>query len=74
MHVSLYRKESCKRAYTEAQGRNLFGNKMKLSPVARDGKTILCELHVHCTFVHLHVYMCIMLFMNIEVIYYIRHV
>lgn len=39
IHVyPLFRKESCKRAYTESQGLVLFGNKVKISPVDRDGK------------------------------------
>ena len=33
-----YSKESCKKAHIEAQGLVLFGNKIKLSPVDREGK------------------------------------
>ena len=32
-----YRKESCKKAYTEAQGMMLFGNKLILATIDRDG-------------------------------------
>ena len=36
--VVVCRKESCKKAFTEAQGLVLFGSKLKLSPVERDGE------------------------------------
>ena len=42
--VSLFSKENCKKAYVEAQGLVLFGSKMKLTPIAREGK---CYVHVH---------------------------
>ena len=37
--LCLYRKESCKKAFMEGQGLVMFGNKLKLSPVDRDGTT-----------------------------------
>ena len=45
MHIHC-RKESCKRACTDAQGLVLFGNKLKLSPVDRDGKVQHFLTHV----------------------------
>ena len=36
----LTRKESCKKAYSEAQGLVLFGNKLKVAPVDRDGECV----------------------------------
>lgn len=61
MHVyPLFRKESCKRAYTESQGLVLFGNKVKISPVDRDGKP-----HVHVN-VHLLSCLCTKICMHIH--------
>lgn len=63
IHVyPLFRKESCKRAYTESQGLVLFGNKVKISPVDRDGKLHVYTSVYHKTYncyayVQVHVYM-----------------
>ena len=51
--VCASRKESAKKAYTEAQGLVLFGNKIKLTPVDREGEPFI----VYTIYIYMYMYM-----------------
>ena len=49
-----FRKESCKKAFTEAQGLLLFNSKIKLTPLDIEG-------NLHCKYNYTYIYMYILL-------------
>ena len=51
--VCVSRKESAKKAYTEAQGLVLFGNKIKLTPVDREGEPFI----VYTIYIYMYMFL-----------------